>query len=450
MACSKESFLNQKPDQGHLVPSKLTDLQAILDQDQYMNGAAFSGGGPIPALGEIAADSYYVLDQDFFRLPEVYRNAYVWNKDIFVAGMKPIDWDLPYQSIFYANVVLDNLATMNFNDGESSLFNNVKGSALFYRAHAFYQLAQVFAPPYDPQKATELLGIPLRLTADVGERIYRSSLDAVYKRIADDLQEALKYLPDFPLVKTRPSKWAAYGLLARVYQTMLDYPQAELYADKYLDVKNDLLDFNSLDSTASYPFANLNNEEIAFACNMLGLGASNYPLWHSYYALVDSALYKQYHTDDLRKYVQFKRTDRGVVYKGSYEGTDVNFAGIATDEVMLIKAECLAERGEVEQGLIVLNRLLETRFKEGSYIPYIANNQTEALDIIKSERRKELLFRGLRWTDIRRYNLEGDNIRLQRNVDGKEYVLEPNNARYTYPIPMEVLSFYEDMEQNTR
>src|SRR5690606_9109041 len=127
MACSKESFLNQKPDQGHLVPSKLTDLQAILDQDQYMNGAAFSGGGPIPALGEIAADSYYVLDQDFFRLPEVYRNAYVWNKDIFVAGMKPIDWDLPYQSIFYANVVLDNLATMNFNDGESSLFNNVKG-----------------------------------------------------------------------------------------------------------------------------------------------------------------------------------------------------------------------------------------------------------------------------------------------------------------------------------
>src|SRR5690606_36448430 len=123
---------------------------------------------------------------------------------------------------------------------------------------------------------------------------------------------------------------------------------------------------------------------------------------------------------------------------------------IATDEVMLIKAECLAERGEVEQGLIVLNRLLETRFKEGSYIPYIANNQTEALDIIKSERRKELLFRGLRWTDIRRYNLEGDNIRLQRNVDGKEYVLEPNNARYTYPIPMEVLSFYEDMEQNTR
>lgn len=448
-ACSKEKFLSEKPDQSHIVPNTLADLQAILDQDQYMNGAAFSGVGPIPALGEIASDNYYVLDQDYIRLPEVYKNAYRWNKDIFVSGVKPIDWDLPYLSVFYANVVLDNLSKFKNDD---DLYSNVKGSALFYRAHAFYNLAQIFAPPYDPRIVSSIPGIPLRLTADLNEKLERSSLSNVYQKIIDDLQEALTYLPDLPIIKTRPSKWATYGLLARIYQTMMNYKQAGVYAQKYLDISIKLTDFNDLNLSKPYPFLDLrlNNEEIAFSCNMLGIGAANYPLWHSYYALVDTVLFNEYDKYDLRKEVFFEQTARGVIFKGSFEGSDVNFAGIATDEIVFILAESLIREGNVKSGIQKLNKLLVKRYKAGFFSPFIIDNYHEALDLVLRERRKELLFRGLRWMDLRRLNVEGRNINIKRYINGVEYLLVPNSPFYTYPIPPDILSFHPEMKQNIR
>jgi len=52
------------------------------------------------------------------------------------------------------------------------------------------------------------------------------------------------------------------------------------------------------------------------------------------------------------------------------------------------------------------------------------------------ERRKELLFRGLRWTDLRRLNLDPRfAVTLARNVSGQIYSLPPEDPRYAWPIP---------------
>ncbi|MOA51075.1 SusD family protein [compost metagenome] len=63
-----------------------------------------------------------------------------------------------------------------------------------------------------------------------------------------------------------------------------------------------------------------------------------------------------------------------------------------------------------------------------------------ALDVVLKERRKELLFRGLRWTDLRRLNLDPTTARTpKRELDGKIYTIEPNSPNYVYPFPDNVI-----------
>jgi hypothetical protein len=126
------------------------------------------------------------------------------------------------------------------------------------------------------------------------------------------------------------------------------------------------------------------------------------------------------------------------------------FSGLATDEVYLIKAECLARTGNYTQAMNVLNQLLVTRYKSGTFVPIVAANAQEALDTILAERRKELPFRGLRWSDLRRLNLEGRNIIVNRFVNGENYELLPKSNRYVLPIPenVKVLGQVEQYERN--
>ena len=111
------------------------------------------------------------------------------------------------------------------------------------------------------------------------------------------------------------------------------------------------------------------------------------------------------------------------------------FTGLATDELYLIKAECLARRNHKEEALLYLNKLLEKRVKTGTFKPIIAVDIDETLQLILTERRKSLVWRSLRWTDLKRLNLESRNITVTRNMGGHIYELEPNSLLYVLPIP---------------
>jgi hypothetical protein len=61
-----------------------------------------------------------------------------------------------------------------------------------------------------------------------------------------------------------------------------------------------------------------------------------------------------------------------------------------------------------------------------------------------------LLFRGLRWTDLRRLQKDGYTPVLTRVLNGTAYTLQPGDNRYTWPIPPDVISFNPSMPQNPR
>lgn len=436
-AC-EDGWLEVKRDVSLVVPSTLADMEALLNN---MNVFLYDHRG----LPEPSADNYYVSDQVFASLSESERALYTWQDNMFEAATIMADWNGSYSQILYANLVLEGLSSISRNSTNSEKWDTVKGSALFFRARAFFNLAQQFAPPYKEGGAEGELGIPLRLTSDTKVRTVRKSVQENYIQIIDDLKDAAKLLPPTPVFKTDASKAGSFALLARCYLSMRDYKNAFLFADSCLRIHPYLIDYNHLNSSDNTPFEPFNEEVIHHGTSRLSS-----VLTYVTYGRVDSALYGLYHPDDLRLQLFFQHNPDGSIgFRGHYTGTAEPFGGLAADEMWLIRSECLARAGESDAALDDLAHLLERRYRTGTF-QRDTLQAAHALDLILIERRKELAFRGLRWTDLRRLNQEQEwAVTLRRIVDDNEFVLPPNDRRYTLPIPTYIL-LATGIEQNNR
>jgi starch-binding outer membrane protein, SusD/RagB family len=442
-SCNKKEFLEAIPDTNLFIPTTLDDCQALLDNDIVMNET--------PVLGEVSADNFYMPNSYWQTLIATEKNTYVWLSQTFegLAG-NIADWNPPYRQVFYSNIILEALGKLIVTPENENRWKAIKGAALFARAHAFYQVAQIFAPTYISNNSGKTLGIPLRLTAGVDEKSIRSTLQETYDRIIFDLLEASKLLPtEFPFNnRNRSSRPAAFALLARVYLSMDNYAAAKYNADSCLSLYNTLINYDTLNSQALVPFTKFNTETIYqsqfITGNVLrGLSLPN--------CIIDSTLYRSYAVNDLRSTIFFRThpTSGNLNPKGSYTGTNQLFTGLATDEVYLIRAECEARLGNTQAAMNDLNRLLTKRWKTNTFVPLSAPNADSALRVILIERRKELPFRGLRWTDLRRLNKAGANITLTRKLGNQIYELKPNDLRYTLLIPPDVIAL-SGIQQNPR
>ena len=434
-SCKK--FLDAKPDKALTSPETLQDLRGLLDNDGRMNRY-------YPNAGQISCDDYYVTDADFASSTLVdQRENYNW-----LHGYKDDNWSYTYQRIANVNVVLDNVDKVRLNGEPANERNTVKGAALFIRGFSTLLAAQVYTVPYNALTADTEPGLPLKLTSDINEPVVRGSLEQVYEQIINDFTYASKLLPVSSNPVTRPNRAAAYGALAYTFLLMQDYDKAGNYADSSLMLYNTLIDYNTLNAADADPFT-LFNSEVVFqasiiSCALLSLSKVK----------VDTFLYNSYDADDLRKILFFKDNGNGTfTFKGNYEGKPnaALFCGVATDELYLIKAECLARSGNIDSAMDILNQLLATRWKTGTFVPFDATSPHEALTIILTERRKELCIRGgRRWADLRRLNQNpGFEITLIRIINGQTYTLAPNSPRYAFLIPQTVIDI-AGIEQNRR
>ncbi|HVV04491.1 MAG TPA: hypothetical protein VHC96_09735, partial [Puia sp.] len=65
-------------------------------------------------------------------------------------------------------------------------------------------------------------------------------------------------------------------------------------------------------------------------------------------------------------------------------------------------------------------------------------------------RRKELAFRGLRWSDLRRLNKEEHGDTIYHGLNGQVHRLSPGSPNYVLPIPPDVLFMNSSMPNNPR
>ncbi|WP_250253530.1 RagB/SusD family nutrient uptake outer membrane protein [Chryseobacterium sp. Marseille-Q3244] len=432
--CSKE-WLEKKQDIKLIVPTELNDLDMLLNNPSFLN----DGRG----ASEMSSDDATYSTEQFNALPRDFlRNLATWQVSEFIqyGTVNQDEWDISYNQIQICNVVLAALEKISRTNENANLYDRIKGTALYHRSRQFLNLAMTFCKYYEQSTAKTDLGIPLKISDDIDENIFRASLEDTYRKIVFDLKLSCSLLPLQKVSLTHIAKGGAYALLARTYLFMDQYEEARMAADSSYKYHSFIEDYNSINSSPSRPL-NIQSKEIHIPLE------PRIAVSYATTGRIDSILYGTYDKNDLRKNLFFKlESDGKYSFRGHYRSA--LFSGTTTPEVLLISAECNARLGNIAIAMQKLNLILEKRFKKGTYVSLQASTKDESLNIILLERRKELLTRCLRWQDLKRLNRDPQYTKtLKRSIGLQNYLLPPNDPRYVLPIPQYIINF-NGLEQN--
>lgn len=427
-------FLDEKPSKQIVVPSSIEDLQSILNAVDNINSG--------DSYGILLSDDIYTTDEGWLGYSEHVREGYIWNMQMSNAQGDVASWSSAYSSIFRFNIVLEESGKIIPEDEtERRQLEIIKASALFLRSFNYFELLQMFTHPVLSDADLEREGIPLKLTPDFDDLKGKSTIGEVYGQIIADLNEAAELLPATSEDLLRPSKAACLGLLSQIYLQLGDYEKALEHAEQVLEIKSSLLDYNSIPALEDIPIPLYNypiprfNEEVIIH---LLTGSQSY--MGSFNTFTNREVYGSYEENDIRRYLYFTEPDEAgrVNYLGSYNGNFRIFAGITTAELYLISAESLARLGRDSQAVDRLNALLEARYFEGTFEPLALEAGESVLERVLVERRKELIFRGMRrWADMRRFLRDPDwGGVAPRTIEGVEYKLGLSPENYMLEIPL--------------
>ena len=115
-------------------------------------------------------------------------------------------WQQNYKGIFRSNMLLESISQVQEWESEEQR-NKYEGEALFMRAYYYFDLARMFGT------------VPLVLETKP-QNLPKATPEELFGQIAADLKSAIEKLPDIPYSTSdigRATKWAAQGMLARVF-----------------------------------------------------------------------------------------------------------------------------------------------------------------------------------------------------------------------------------------
>ena len=396
----------------------------------------------------------------------------------YVDWMKPL-WQQRYAGINRANNAIETIDNVKEWSSESKK-NQLLCEIYFLRAWYYFNLAQMFN------------GVPLVLST-TPQNLPRSSADEVYAQIASDLKNAIEVAPSlrYPeFGEGRVSKWAAEGMMARVwlfytgFYKKSELPLAEGGSISKSQVATWLEDCiqNSgfglvADQRNLWPYTNpytgkdykydidnaLNWETDENKENMFAVKMSNKPGWSAdsqlrhnriveFYGLrkttadafpfsvqgysngpvceklwTDWAADPDYAGDYRREGSICDRAGQRMLSYGYFYGSENNRqTGLTQSLVWLRFADVLLMHSELTDGKAIYN---------GKSGLNAVRERAKLPDIpysienLKKERRYELCFEALRWNDLRRW---GDVQEKVRNQVGNKILNQGIPGEYAF------------------
>ena len=365
-------------------------------------------------------------------------------------------WDRYYGFLGPINLIISGIETA---EGENeALRNRVKGEALVWRAFAYFKLLQYYAPYKD-----NVYGVPVYLTPeqDIGTAMpERKTQREVYERILADCGEALALLEE-----TASSEWNCawrsdfiHAMMASIYTwramsgaaEATDWADAEKCAAEAM--KGRVLSNTTADLKKMFDCKDVNSgtalesDEFYFRI----IDGDNHQIFNfteAYYdggvsdGRINRAYYEYFHDGDIRKTAWFNpegtyNNKYGIL--GSVHGGCLMLFRLA--EMYLIKAEALVRQGKTPEAQDVLREFCAARYTGDVEI---ASDPETLLQEILDERLREFYQENdFRWLDMKRLG-----VRLERLVAGERFVLQSDDFRYCFPIPLRELQLNKNMVQ---
>lgn len=434
---SCDSYLDIVP-KGNKIPKTLADFEALLRAEYTI--------GQTPMT-----QSYYLLNDYYLNKSYLSSNTlrtanYMWDETADRVTLNNSDESAYYQvygAISSCNLIIENVPTATeCTDAERS---EVIAYAKVIRALCYFNLVNYYADTYQESTAATKLGVPYITSADIDAPSTQLTVKEEYDNMIADVTEALNGgLPKEGMTILHPNRGAAYALLARIYLQMSDYRQALDNAEKALAENSQLYDWNSFyDSYASEiekegSYTSLptpNNydyvENYYFRC-----GANN-PNYSSRIMSMPVERAARFEDGDARFLSSWKlRTaNQDTYYYGTLSGF-FNQGGLTTSEVYLIKAECQARLGSIDESMQTLDKVRQTRIRPDKYTASTASTLADAIEKIRQTKDNELIFTIVPFADARRFNAEGTYARtMTKTYEGKTYTLSPTSHLWTMPFP---------------
>jgi hypothetical protein len=375
-------------------------------------------------------------------------------------------WTLAYKAIDNLNNVI---AKIDETPGSDEQKDRIKGQALALRGYLYLNFATFWNFAYS--KDPNALSVPIYTepTTKDTQGHPRSKLSEVYKQAETDLLAALPLIGDYNRggSKHKINKDVVNGILARLYLHTDEWSKAQTYAAA---------------AHSSYPFMAKGDYSLGFndytnAEWLWGHGQTGEQSVASYsfhYKDVtsSSSYYYSYAADPYFKDLFVKENsdpDEGDVRTSLFEWDTARFVGslrykkflfragdladivlLRKAELVLIEAEAYARiGGKSSEAITALNSLRTAR---GAETPDLSGkSQTELIEVILLERRKELFGEGCALSDILRNQkaverrevpagtlVPGSAAKVQGHTvvkfpDGSAF--EPNSVYYLFAIP---------------
>ena len=209
---------------GQVIPHKTSEFRALLTTGYYAYPF-----GEAQVYTCLLSDEVGMLDASAFwnasdAVPLGYN--YTWQ---YGSQMREYPYQYFYQSIFYANAVIENIRDADVHDAGEPL-EQILGEAYALRAYNHFQLVNLYGRPYNPDTAGTDRGIALSEHIDIEQKYRPTNVAAVYECILGDIAEAeqlisLEKQPD----ETRNYRFslnAVRAFKARVLLYMQQWQQA--------------------------------------------------------------------------------------------------------------------------------------------------------------------------------------------------------------------------------
>jgi hypothetical protein len=378
-----------------------------------------------------------------FKQPE-HNQLYAWEEPTAIEQDTPTNfWTSTYDAVAHANEVL---AVIDDLPGDRSLKNAVKGEAYLTRAYGHFMLVNLFAKHYDAETASQDLGIPYVLEPEKEflKQYIRNTIEEVYDYIEDDIEDGLdlvdaSYYAGSGKYHFTPN--AALAFASRYYLFRGDWDKCIEYSSQMLGANPSVFIKDITALLAQTPNADDFIRQYTSPndpSNLLMIrNITNFPVnvgyWpdqNLFFGLFNS---NPWNADDVRTSVEYPLYQRGTngLTQGKFEflfersslTADVGFnytiiSAFRGEEVLLNRAESYVYKNQLTSALADLQVYISKRYdgNPALTLPLLrafygtSNNQVATLSFILDERRKEFYHEGLRWFDVKRYQIPVSHI----------------------------------------
>ncbi len=418
-------------------PSNLAASDSLTDFAGVLNAAYFyqhGGVTPMAVMGDFRADNAFMDEEPYNEFDKFGSNLTDMEEQFFGPFYTAL-----YKSILSANNVI-----------EKSLDGTEVGEAKFLRALAYFKLVRVFG-----DVTVNLVASPSTTDGSILKRVPASE---VYNTvIIPDLEDAIGALGT-EIKNGRASKYAAQGLLGKVFLQLGDFNSAESNLAAVINGAADAKISLQANFADIFGFSNDLNSEIIYATQISSSITDEYgfsefwswsagldtksltPLDSDLVAAFDAVAGEVIDTIgvDLRRAVTIDTDLMASPKFPQADGPDHDWIELRLADVILMYAESMNENGSSAED--VLDLLDPIRIRAG-LLPLdhgVLNTTDLVRQAIQDERRLELAFEGQRWFDLVRTGTV--DAEMGQSIDSKYHL---------FPIPdSEVLASFGVITQN--